>query len=116
MSRPETDALKPLANYDGGPVFEEPWQAQVLALAFNLVETGHFDATAWSEALGAELELARQRGEPDTATTYYQCVLRTLEEQLEATPGVGGQALEQRTGEWRAAYLRTPHGQPVTLD
>ena len=116
MSQPESSALEPLANYDGGPVFEEPWQAQVLALAFNLVETGHFEATARSEALGAELESARQQGERDCAATYYQCVLRALETQLAATPGVGGDALEQRTGEWRAAYLRTPHGQPVTLD
>ena len=68
---------------DGGPVFDEGWQAQVLALAFNLVERGQFTSTQWSEALGAELVLANERGETDNSATYYQAVLSALEKLLE---------------------------------
>ena len=39
------DALGPLVRNDNGPVFEEGWQAQVLALAFNLVDRGQFSST-----------------------------------------------------------------------
>jgi hypothetical protein len=46
-------------------VFAEPWQAQVLALAVNLSEQGHFTWTEWTTALGAELKAAADRGEPD---------------------------------------------------
>ena len=42
-------ALPPLPRDDDGPVFEEPWQAQVFALAVKLSEQGHFSM----EDLGA---------------------------------------------------------------
>ena len=50
-----SDALGPLVQNDNGPVFGEGWQAQVLALAFNLVERGQFSSVEWSEALGLSL-------------------------------------------------------------
>ena len=68
-SEARSEALTPLARNDNGPVFEEGWQAQVLALAFNLVDRGQFTGTQWSEALGAELASARERGDSDTSLT-----------------------------------------------
>lgn len=109
------DALGPLVRNDDNPVFEEGWQAQVLALAFNLVDRGQFTSTQWSEALGAELVLANERGEPDTSDTYYQAVLTAIEKLLHAQDSVPSQLVDQRTQAWRAAYLSTPHGQPVEL-
>ncbi len=111
----ESEALGPLARNDEGPIFEEGWQAQVLALAFNLVERGQFTATQWSEALGAELASAAERGDTDDATTYYQAVMTALERLLQAQDSVSVDLVDQRTEAWRAAYLRTPHGQPVEL-
>ena len=111
----EQTALGPLAHHDSGPVFEEPWQAQVLALAFNLVERGAFSAVQWSEALGAELVCSRERGDPDDPATYYVAVLAALEGLLDAQASLTSRSLDERTQAWRAAYLRTPHGQPVEL-
>lgn len=111
----EAEALGPLARKDSGPVFEEGWQAQVLALAFNLVDRGQFTSAQWSEALGAELVRAAERGDADDSTTYYQAVLTALEQLLHAQNTLPNQLLDQRTEAWRDAYLRTPHGQPVEL-
>lgn len=113
MTRPDT--LSPLARSDDAPVFDEPWQAQSLALAFNLIERGQFSAKLWSTTLGAELEQARVSGEADDMTTYYNAVLRALEKLLAADEIISTDAIDQRTDAWREAYLRTPHGKPVEL-
>jgi len=110
-----SDALGPLVRNDSGPVFEEGWQAQVLALAFNLVDRGQFTSAQWSEVLGAELARASERGDADNTDTYYQAVLSALEKLLHTQANLPVQMVDQRTEAWRAAYLRTPHGQPVEL-
>lgn len=115
MSEPESLALGPLARHDGGPIFEEPWQAQVLALAFNLVERGQFSSVQWSEALGAKLVKARESGDTDDSTTYYCAVLAALESLLDERRSLPRRSLDERTQAWREAYRRTPHGQPVEL-
>lgn len=111
----QSDALGPLAQNDNSPVFDEGWQAQVLALAFNLVERGQFTSVEWSEALGAELERSKQRGDPDDTDSYYQAVLAALEELLDSKKSLKSGVLNERTEAWRDAYLRTPHGKPVEL-
>src|SRR5690606_18477420 len=62
-----------------GPTFDEPWQAQLLALADTLTRGGAFTPTAWSDALGAALRRAAAEGAPDTVATYYEAVLEALE-------------------------------------
>jgi nitrile hydratase accessory protein len=109
----QSSAIAPLAGRDGEPAFAEPWQAEVLALAMALCERGAFSAAAWSEALGAELRRAEAAGARDDHDAYYGAVLAALERLLAAD--VGAAALAARAEEWRRAYLRTPHGQPVEL-
>jgi len=115
LSGPDASAPGPLARHDDEPVFDEPWQAQTLALAFNLIERGVFSNGEWSDALGAELESAQARGSPDDAGTYYRSVLAALEVLLAADGRVTAGTLGSRTEAWRQAYLNTPHGQPVAL-
>lgn len=110
-----SEALGPLVRNNEGPIFEEGWQAQVLALAFNLVEQGQFSSVEWSEALGAELVRASERGDADDTETYYKAVLNALEGLLESQNSLPAAVLDERTEAWRGAYLRTPHGQPVEL-
>jgi nitrile hydratase accessory protein len=115
LSAPEVPEIGPLARRDGEPTFAEPWQAEVLALAFALAEKGVFSAAEWSEALGAELRLAEAAGAPDDHGTYYAAALAALERLLAGSGGITANALSRRTEEWRRAYLHTPHGQPVEL-
>jgi nitrile hydratase accessory protein len=115
LSAPETSPVAPLARRDGEPTFDEPWQAQALALAFALCERGVFSAAAWSEALGTELRRAEARGAPDNHDTYYAAALAALEGLLAATGGITRDNVSERIEAWRRAYLNTPHGQPVEL-
>ena len=115
MNPSEPRAPGPLARHDSEPVFDEPWQAQVLALAANLVEQGVFTASRWSDALGVALRDAQARGEPDNPQTYYQSALAALEKLLDADGRLSAARIAGRVEDWRQAYLHTPHGQPVEL-
>ena len=98
-----------------GPVFSEPWQAKAFALVLELHERGVFSWTEWAETLAAEIKTARHAGDPDLGNTYYEHWLRALEclliEKKMTEPG----KLEHTKSRWRAAYLNTPHGQPIEL-
>lgn len=97
------------------PPFAEPWQAQALALAQSLQDSGAISASQWSEALGAAIRRARAAGDPDLGDTYYLHVLDALEHLLAEHGLVSAELLQRRRAEWEAAYRRTPHGQPVEL-
>ncbi len=109
------EPLRPLAGEAGEPVFAEPWQAQVLALAYSLVEDERFSAQDWAQTLGAHLKKADQSGRPDSKETYYSCALSALEELTARHTRISAQDVRGREDAWRRAYLRTPHGQPVEL-
>lgn len=104
MSQPET------------PQFEEPWQAEALALAVAMQQAGRFTAAEWAEALGAAIARAQASGDPDDGTTYYAHVLDALERLVFEKSFSTRDSIAARKEAWRAAFARTPHGQPVTLD
>jgi nitrile hydratase accessory protein len=108
-------SLKPLAAVDGEPAFDEPWQAEVLAIADTLVQSGLFSAGAWSDALGAALAKASADGAADNQETYYQCALSALETLVAEHSEIDRQAMVGKRNDWEQAYLSTPHGQPVNL-
>jgi nitrile hydratase accessory protein len=109
-------ALNPLADTDGDPVFDEAWQAQALAMADNLVKSGLFSANDWTDALGQSLKESADRADVDTQQTYYLCVLKTLENLIADHSEIDATLMVSKRQDWQQAYLRTPHGQPVTLD
>ena len=109
MFRPEN----PLAPRDA--IFDEAWQAQVLAIADTMVQAGRFSATAWAETLGAELRAAEAEGRPDTTQTYYEAALAALERLTTEATTITGAELARRKADWTRAFERTPHGQPVLL-
>lgn len=104
------DALAP-----PGQVFDEPWQAQALALADTMVQRGRFTATDWAEALGLALREAEARGAPDALGTYYSAVLVALERLCETHASISSDDRARRRADWEAAYRHTPHGEPVRL-
>ena len=95
--------------------FQEPWQAQALALAASLQQAGCFTAAEWAASLGAAIKRAQAAGDPDDGSTYYHHVLEALEslvlDKAIATPD----RLAARKEAWRSAFATTPHGQPVAL-
>ena len=115
MSPPDSGDMAPLKRLDGEPVFDEAWQAQVLAMADRLRASGVFTPTQWSATLGDELVRAEQVGKPDTALTYYEAALQALERLLDESGAVSPQARAERRMAWEEAYRATPHGEPVVL-
>jgi Nitrile hydratase beta subunit, N-terminal len=109
------ESLSPLARKDGGPLFDEAWQAEVLAIADSLVQSGYVGRQNWAEALGNKLAAAEQFGKPDNAETYYQCMLKAVECLLDQANTITPDEMSARRDAWKTAYLRTPHGQPVLL-
>ena len=83
MTPSETNPVKPFKRMDDEPVFDEPWQAQVLAMADTLIVNGVISAAVWSDTLGNELKKAQSTGAADDITTYYKAALQALEQLLD---------------------------------
>jgi len=112
---PERSQFAPVTRDDDGPVFDEPWHAQVLALAFDLAERKVFSPAQWSDTLGAKLREASAEGKPDNQQTYYEAALAALEQLVAGEGTITNEILSGRVDAWRRAYLNTPHGKPVEL-
>ena len=56
------------------------------------------------------------RCDPDTRETYYGAAVAALETLLGRMGSISRNALDDRTEQWRRAYLHTPHGRPVELE
>lgn len=110
---PELPALPRDAD---GPVFRAPWEAQAFAMAVKLHEAGHFTWREWADRLAAEIRRARERGDPDLGTTYYEHWLAALEAIVAEKGLVDGGELARRKAEWDAAARATPRGRPIQLD
>jgi nitrile hydratase accessory protein len=113
---PLAENLAALPRDEGGPIFAEPWQATVFALAVRLSAEGHFTWKEWAATLAEELKVAAERGEPDDGSRYYHYWLAALE-RLVVTKGLSDPpALLARKAAWADAYRHTPHGSPVELE
>jgi nitrile hydratase accessory protein len=98
-----------------GPVFREPWEAHVFAMALALHARGLFTWPQWAATLADEIKRAQAAGDPDTGETYYRHWLATLE-RLVAERGVATrETLARYRDAWDRAADRTPHGQPIDL-
>jgi nitrile hydratase accessory protein len=110
-----SNRLEPLAD-ELRPAFDEPWQAEAYALVQILIETGQVSSSQWAKAFGAGLREAADQGKPDGSDTYYATLSETLQRVLIAGGRVQEATIQTRIDEWRAAYRRTPHGNPVRLN
>ena len=97
------------------PVFAEPWHAQLFAMTVHLNEAGRINWSDWATRFGATLAAHGLDRELDGGDDYFSAWLETLETFL-AEEGVADPTeAAQIKSDWESAYLRTPHGQPVTL-
>jgi hypothetical protein len=54
----------PISSAPEAPPFDEPWQAQVFAVAVSLERRGVFDGSEWTRALGAEIAAGPDQAVP----------------------------------------------------
>ena len=95
--------------------FEEPWQAEALAVSAALIQAGRISSSEWADTLGLAIKRAQAAGDPDDGSTYYQHVLNALEALVLEKAVTTRDALAARKQAWRSAYANTPHGRPVQL-
>lgn len=106
------DAPSPIAiTTEPEVAFQAPWQAQAFALVLALHQQGEFTWSEWADSLGRAL-LGRT---DDAADSYYVAWLTALEGIIYGHGLASPAALAARKAAWADAYLRTPHGQPVSL-
>ena len=98
------------------PVFEEPWHAQVFALTVHLNEVGHFAWPDWATRFGATLADHGLAKDLNGGSDYFNAWLETLETLLADLSLAEPNQTEALKSAWEAAYLRTPHGQPMLID
>lgn len=91
------------------PVFREPWEARVFALAVSLHRSGLFTWAEWNTAL-----VARVKASPCGEATY-DLWLDTLEDMLITRAAADRDVLDGVREAWREAAEHTPHGQPIEL-
>ena len=115
MTRPETRHVTPFTRMDGEPVFDEPWQAQLMAMADTLISNGVISPAVWSDTLGSELKKAQARGDDDDIATYYSAALQAFEQLLNQNTDISEADVSDKRDALEQAYLATPHGQPVKL-
>ena len=102
-------------NAAPAPVFEAPWHAQVFALTVHLNEQGQFAWADWAERFGATLARHGLTKELNGGEDYFAAWLETLEGYLDALGLAAPDQVAALRAAWEAAYLRTPHGHPVTI-
>lgn len=105
----------PLRDSDGRPAFREQWHAEAVAVVEVLISQGAISPDDWSRTLGAERERHAAAGGPDGEAAYYEAYLSALETILSKSGLAPREDVDRRTGDWRDAYLATPHGKPVKL-
>jgi hypothetical protein len=115
LNPPEQTSVTPFKRMDGEPVFDEAWQAQLLAMVDQMIVNSVFSNALWSDTLGQNLKAAESRGEADDIDTYYAAVLSSFETLLTQSSDVSKDTITDKQQAWERAYLSTPHGQPVVL-
>lgn len=98
------------------PVFEAPWHAQLFALTVNLNEAGHLAWSDWATRFGATLKRHGLERALNGGDDYFNAWLETLEAVLAEQGNAPRDVVAELRDAWEAAYLRTPHGQPVHLE
>jgi nitrile hydratase accessory protein len=93
--------------------FDEPWQAQALALAVALQDAGVISPAEWAEALGR-----RRSGDGlrDDGGDYYDCVVVALEDVLASRNIASQAAVSALADAWTRAARATPHGMAIVLE
>ncbi|WP_242455952.1 nitrile hydratase accessory protein [Mycolicibacterium sp. P1-18] len=97
------------------PAFGAPWQARAFAMVRALQDAGVVTAGQWADELSAAIRRARDAGDPDDGSTYYDHWLAALERLVVARELTTDGALSDCRTAWADAARRTPHGAPIEL-
>jgi nitrile hydratase accessory protein len=114
-SQSALDALPFIPRDEDGPVFKEPWEAEVFAMTLSLHQQGMFTWSEWAALLSESIHNAQIMGDPDLGNTYYRHWLDALEHMVVQAHIGSRQQLADLYANWDEAARSTPHGQPIEL-
>jgi nitrile hydratase accessory protein len=115
MSSAADPALPGVLGDETGRTFDAPWQAQAFVLVVRLNKTGHFRWDEWVRVFSQEIARSPARAGESENDTYYRQWLDALERIVVEKGLLAPGDAQERASAWCAAYLNTPHGQPVDL-
>ena len=115
MTSTADPALPGILRDETDPAFDAPWQAQAFALVVRLSKTGHFGWDEWIRVFSREIVRSPSRAGESENDTYYRQWLDALEQIVVEKGLLAPGEAQERASAWRAAYVNTPHGQPVEL-
>lgn len=95
--------------------FEAPWHAELFATTHALAQAGVFPWTDWAAWFSEALARDAANGGVRDGSNYYDVWLAALESFLIERGLADAGGLDDLRSAWTDAYLRTPHGEPVTL-
>jgi nitrile hydratase accessory protein len=108
-------ALPNILRDETDRAFDAPWQAQAFALVVRLSATGYFSWNEWVRFFSQEVGRSPSRAGESEKDTYYRQWLDALERITVEKGLLAPGDAQERASAWRAAYVNTPHGQPVEL-
>ena len=115
MTNTADPALANILRDETDRAFDAPWQAQAFALVVRLSETGYFSWNEWVCVFSQEVARSPSRAGESENDTYYRQWLDALERIAVEKGLLAPGDAQERASAWRAAYVNTPHGQPVEL-
>ena len=115
MTSTADPGLSKILRDETNRTFDAPWQAQAFALVVRLSETVHFSWNEWVRVLSQEVGRSPSRAGESENDTYYRQWLDALERITAERGLLAPGEVQERASAWRAAYMNTPHGQPVQL-
>ena len=104
-----------ISSDDADRTFDAPWQAQAFAIVVELNKAGYFSWSEWVDVFSQEIARSPARAGESKNDTYYRQWLGALEQVVVNRGLLAPRDTNARAADWRAAYINTPHGQPVEL-
>lgn len=98
--------------------FDEPWQAYAFALTVALVEGEQFDWPKWTKSFARFRSPAMRVTDSQSyeVADYYDDWLSNLLDMAKDAGLASPDEVRTYVDQWRRAYERTPHGQPVRFE
>lgn len=115
MSRADMSRDLPPGSSSREPSFDEPWEAEAFALTIAAHRNSIFAWDDWVRVFASRNRAETLEAAASLNAAYYRNWLAALEALLIERGALTAREVETRTAQWRRAYLRTPHGQPIDL-
>lgn len=110
------EAIAPLPQKQGEPVFRDSWEAEAYAIGNLLVKEGHLLPAEWMQRMAAAIAQAQAAGDPDCGDTYYLHWCAALESVCFDREWISPDLYQQQLALWAQAIANTPHGVPLALE